>query len=153
VVDLAGGTGTLRRLFPEDAIYCCLDNEMAKLAGFRRKYPRGAAVLGDVTQAPVRSEGVDMVTGINMAHHLSDELVSRFLAEAQRMLKPGGRFVLVDPLWAPERWAGRLLWKLDRGSHPRTAESLATAVSRYFRIAHEERFAVYHEYALFIASK
>jgi len=68
------------------------------------------------------------------------------------MLKPGGRFVWWIPSGHRNAGPAGCCGKLTAVPTAH-AESLATAISSYFRIARTERFAVYHEYALFIASK
>jgi hypothetical protein len=47
---------------------------------------------------------------------------------------------------ARDRVVGRILWRLDRGSYPRTAETLRRVFSQHVKIAHWERFAIHHEY-------
>jgi len=42
--------------------------------------------------------------------------------------------------------AGRMLWRLDRGSYPRTEEDLRERVESRFKIIHWEKSAIYYEY-------
>jgi SAM-dependent methyltransferase len=55
----------------------------------------------DAQQLPFDDASVDVVYGYAFVHHLPD--VDRFLAEAMRVLRPGGRAVFMDnamsPLW------------------------------------------------------
>jgi hypothetical protein len=44
------------------------------------------------------------------------------------------------------RWAGRVLWRLDRGSYPRSAEELQEKLERKFKVIHWEKYSIYHEY-------
>ncbi len=88
-----------------------------------------------------------------VTHHLSGSSLAQLVAESARVLKSGGKLILADAVWTPTRWTGRILWKYDRGSYPRTAEALRTAISEDYTITHWERFAVYHEYVLFEAAK
>jgi ubiquinone/menaquinone biosynthesis C-methylase UbiE len=153
VLDLGGGTGLLRKFWRPDCAYLCLDNDSLKLQGFRTKYPTGLALLSDATQVSLKSESVDVVLCVFVAHHIPDALLAQLIDESARVLKDKGRLVLVDALWAPARQVGRLLWKYDRGSHPRTAKALQSAITRQYSITHWERFAVYHEYLLCVATK
>ena len=153
VLDLGGGTGTSKSLWRSDTAYICLDIEMHKLHGFKRKHPDGIALLSDATCSPIRSGIVDAVLCIAVAHHLSDDMLIQLINESARVLKSAGKFIFVDPIWKPQRWAQRLLWKLDRGNYPRTAEALLSALSQHYTITHWERFLVLHEYVLCAGAK
>jgi ubiquinone/menaquinone biosynthesis C-methylase UbiE len=146
VVDVGGGTGTSRTLWPTSCRYVCLDIEMPKLEGFRSKVPGGLAVLSDATQMPIATGAVDVVMCMAVAHHLTDVKLDQVLGETLRVLKVGGRLILLDPVLNRERLAGRILWRLDRGSYPRTAEELRKKLQDRFRVVHWEKFAIYHEY-------
>jgi len=75
------------------------------------------------------------------------------LSEVDRPLQPGGRVILVDPVLDDERVAGRMLWKLDRGSFPRTASNLRRIMEQRFAFEHWDEFAVWHGYVLGIGRK
>jgi SAM-dependent methyltransferase len=147
VLDVGGGTGREAELWPGSQ-YLCLDNDPLKLKGFMRKNPTGIAVLADASRLPIRSHSVDVLLCKNMSHHLPDEIFEAFLSEGARVLKPDGHFLYMDPIWAPRRRRGRFLWALDRGSHPRSEETLRTLIGQRFQLQEWERFAIYHEYVL-----
>jgi hypothetical protein len=69
------------------------------------------------------------------------------------VLKPKGSLIFLDPVLKPSRLPGRILWALDRGSHPRSAATLRRAVEQQFVVERWERLAVYHEYAIAICRK
>lgn len=152
VVDIGGGTGLNRTLFG-DIDYICLDNDPVKLKGFSQKMVDGEAILGDATQMPIESACVDVVICSFVVHHLPDEVFPKFVQESLRILKPTGKLVILDPVWAPKRLAGRLLWKYDRGSYPRTAQTLHETLSRYGKQTHWEEFAIFHRYIIGIFQK
>jgi ubiquinone/menaquinone biosynthesis C-methylase UbiE len=148
VLDVGGGTGATRRIWPKDCRYVCLDIEMPKLRGFKAKNEGGFGVLGDATRMPIADATVDVVACMAVIHHLNDEMLVRALDEARRVLKRGGHIVLLDPVLNRKRWLGLVLWKLDRGSNPRTAAELRKRLESKFEILHWENYAVYHEYVL-----
>jgi ubiquinone/menaquinone biosynthesis C-methylase UbiE len=152
VLDVGGGTGTLRRICPPGCRYICLDLEMPKLRSFRGRSPGGLAVLSDAAGMSIAAKSVDVVVMIAVLHHLADAVLERALEEVRRVLAVGGSLILLDPVWAPRRILGRWLWKLDRGVYPRTAGALRAALEARFEITHWETFAVYHEYTFAIAS-
>jgi len=146
VVDVGGGTGAMRRLWPADCRYVCLDIEMPKLRGFRSKVADGLALQTDATKMPIASGCADSIVCTAVAHHLTDAMLADVLRESVRVLKPGGRMFFLDPVLTRDRLVGRMIWWLDRGSYPRTAEALRNVFSQHLQIAHWERFAVHHEY-------
>src|SRR5436190_19545378 len=148
VLDLGGGTGAARALWSPQTKYVCLDIDPLKLQGYTANNPGGLALLADGTRLPLKDRSVDAVVCTSVTHHLLDPQLDRMLAEAARALKPTGRLILLDALWKPWRLPGRLLWRYDRGSHPRTAAVLREVVARHFRIDSWDEFAVLHAYTV-----
>jgi ubiquinone/menaquinone biosynthesis C-methylase UbiE len=153
VLDIGGGTGTLKNHCAADTRYVCLDIEWDKLEGFRSKFPHGNGIWGDATSMPISSGSVDTAICMFVAHHLDDELLPKMLGEVQRTLRPGGRVILLDPIFDRKRTAGRILWKLDRGSFPRTPSILKEILSKRFDLEHWDQFAVWHGYILGVGRK
>ena len=145
VLDIGGGTGNLKILWPSDCRYVCLDIEMPKLVGFRSKVPAGLAILSDATRLCIATGCVDVVICTAVMHHLTDTMLEAVVAESLRVLKSGGHFILLDPILT-DRWLGRILWRLDRGSNPRRPEALRSLLKSKFKVVHWEQFAIYHEY-------
>jgi SAM-dependent methyltransferase len=153
VLDLGGGTGISRPLWPADCTYICLDLELQKLEGFRRNHPHDPALLADATRLPFPAAALDAILCKQVSHHLPDPAWAALLDESARVLRPGGLFIFVDAVWAPRRLPGRLLWSLDRGANPRRPAALHAALRRRFTIRHWEQFAIYHTYVLALAVK
>lgn len=153
VLDLGGGTGLHRDLWRAECLYICLDNDETKLRGFQARHADGIAILGDATRTPIRSGSLDVVMCTFVSHHIEDDLLEQFIAEAMRMLKDDGHFVFVDALWRRSRGISRLLWKYDRGSNPRELQKLKSVLAKHGRIAQMRRFSVLHEYVLCIIEK
>lgn len=103
LLDIGSGTGTLailaRRRHPRATIIG-LDGDPTILAIARRKAARaGVAVQFDEGMAyalPYADGSFDAVTSMLMLHHLSHDQQARTLAEARRVLRPGGRLVVAD---------------------------------------------------------
>lgn len=153
ILDIGGGTGIWRRLWPADKSYICLDIDRQKLQGVTRKYRNDMPLLGDATELPIATDSVDVIMCTAVSHHLSDTSFDRLIAESARVLKPTGTFIFLDAVWEPKRWAGRLLWKYDRGSYPHEAGYLLAAISTYYQVTHSEEYAIYHKYLLCIGKK
>jgi SAM-dependent methyltransferase len=73
-----------------------------KYVGVDRPAYAGAArphVIGDALDLPVAGSSVDVVLAMEIMEHVPEP--ARFLAEAARVLKPGGRLVLSVPFMEP----------------------------------------------------
>jgi ubiquinone/menaquinone biosynthesis C-methylase UbiE len=148
VIDIGGGTGGSRELWDTGTRYVCLDLDPVKLSGYLAKNPGGLALQADATELPLADRSVDAVVCTLVTHHLTDAQLDRMLGEATRVLRSDGRLVLMDAVWAPRRWAGRLLWRYDRGSFPRREDVIRGAIASHFDVAAWERLAVWHRYVL-----
>lgn len=152
IVEIGGGTGAFRQCCPRSA-YICLDSDPAKLRGYRTKFPDGLCILGDGAQVPVADKSLDLVMCIAVLHHIPSEFLPSLMREVDRVLKPDGRLLVLDPVWKPTRLPGRLLWRYDRGSFPRTATALETMVAESMQVERADRFRFLHEYLLCVARK
>ena len=85
-IEVGGGPGFLKQLLPSlvttDLIFCpWLD------------------VVTNAQRLPFRSSRVANILGLDVLHHLAEPM--RFLKEAERILVPGGRLILVEPWITP----------------------------------------------------
>ena len=55
----------------------------------------GIDVVSDAQSLPFRNESFDNIIGVDLFHHIGRPV--RLLREARRVLKPGGRLVLLEP--------------------------------------------------------
>jgi ubiquinone/menaquinone biosynthesis C-methylase UbiE len=153
VLDIGGGTGAVGGLWSETSRYICLDIDPLKLQGFSARNPAGVALLADATRIPLADRSVDIVLCTNVTHHLTEAQLDRMIGHSARVLKPTGKLILSDALWAPARRVGKLIWKFDRGSFPRTVDVLQKMLTRHLKIEHWDQFAVWHEYFIAVAGQ
>lgn len=149
VLDVGGGTGLTRPLFPAGWKYFCLDPDPQKLVGVRAKFPEDMAVQASACEIPLDSKSFDLCIMFAVSHHLTDEEFRLSLCEIERLLRPGGKFMLMDAIWNPGNLRGRFLWALDRGSFPKTQQTLLNRLAAHFSIQSTRNWKVHHEYALF----
>jgi SAM-dependent methyltransferase len=147
VLDVGAGTGRDSRRW-KGARYIAMDADPVKLSAFREE--SGAVIRGDAVRLPIQAGRVDVILFKNVSHHLRDSELAQFVREAARVLNSDGRLIFIDALWCPRRWRAQMLWRFDRGSHPRTEEQLRSALARSFQLVVWERFSVHHEYVLAI---
>lgn len=104
LLDVACGTGTflgfVRRNFPEVAV-TGVDLSAAYLAEARRRLRRyGRADLreGAAEKLPFADASFDLVTSVYLFHELPASIRARAVREFARVLRPGGRMILVDTI-------------------------------------------------------
>jgi ubiquinone/menaquinone biosynthesis C-methylase UbiE len=104
MLDVACGTGTLaiaarRKVGPQGRV-TGIDASAEMIARARTKAQRAgldiAFVEGAAQKLPFDDAQFDIVTGTLMLHHLAKPARTAFAREALRILKPGGRLLLID---------------------------------------------------------
>lgn len=92
-LDVAGGTGIVTAQLAECGWrVCVLDRSVGMLREAAPRLP-GRVLAGSATQLPVRDESVDLVTAIWLLHLMSTADADLVIAEAARVLRPGGHLV------------------------------------------------------------
>lgn len=93
-LDLGAGPGTLTSLLePHVRASVGLDVTPEMLDRYRVR-TRGVPVLGDAAWVPFADRAFSLVTCGSVFHHLDDP--GGTAAEAHRVLRPGGRFLVID---------------------------------------------------------
>lgn len=123
VLDVACGTGTLaiaaKRRVGSDGSVTGVDASGEMIDRARTKAAWSGLDLtfvnGTAQELPFKDAQFDIVIGTLMLHHLSKPVRSAFFREAERVLKPGGRLLLID-FGRPER-KSKVLPRLHRHGH------------------------------------
>lgn len=75
----------------------------------------------------------DIAITIGLLHHLHDEEAAKVIEVAFNHLRPGGRYMLLEPTWTPnQKPIDKFLNKMDRGKMIRTPEAYSEFMSQYF---------------------
>lgn len=130
VLDMGAGTGNLARLLPPDAEYLAIDNDPARIRSLEQKVPGARCMVRSALETGLEDDAVDWSVCNGLAHHLEDEDVPRLIAELARVTRE--RLIFVEPLWPGGRLINAILWRYDRGSHPRPESTLLTALRAHF---------------------
>jgi SAM-dependent methyltransferase len=121
VLDIGCGPGALRRYLP-DTTYIGFDRNEAYIRHAQRTFgDAGDFICDDVANfAEHALAPVDIAVAIGFLHHLDDRLARDLLHEIANMLRPGGRFISVDPCQHPDQTGiQRFAVRHDRGMHVR----------------------------------
>ena len=114
VLEVGCGTGELTRRARERAgsaaVVCGIDPSAEMIGVARAKSARaGLGIdyrIAAIEALPFADASFDVVLSSMMMHHLPEDLKPLGLAEVRRVLKPGGRLLIVDM----KRLSGRLAW-------------------------------------------
>jgi demethylmenaquinone methyltransferase/2-methoxy-6-polyprenyl-1,4-benzoquinol methylase/phosphoethanolamine N-methyltransferase len=117
VLDVGCGTGTLaimmKRYAGGDLDVTGIDAATEMIDVARRKAEKEAQDIrfeaAAIEELPFPEAHFDLVTSTLMLHHLPDDVKQAGLREVRRVLKPGGRFLIVDLATGGGGIAGHLL--------------------------------------------
>src|SRR5215469_10246446 len=100
IADLGAGEGTLSQLMAQRAKKVIAIDNSEKMVEFGRELARRHGIrnldyrLGDIEEVPIRSGTVDLAFLSQALHHATHP--EHAIAEAARILKPGGRIAVLD---------------------------------------------------------
>ena len=103
VLELGSGPGlTTDWLAPRVGSLTALEVDPRDAAALRRRRPDVAVVEASATAVPLPDASFDVVLCFTVLHHLPDAAAQdQLLAEARRVLRPGGTFAGSDSRWGP----------------------------------------------------
>ncbi len=141
VLDVGCGTGVLTRLAAlavgDRGETLGIDPSPAMLQIARRNVSAQASranfKVAAIEALPFDGGHFDVVFSSCMLHHLAPELKRAGLAEVYRVLKPGGRLVVVDVDRPASGWVWLIVWPLLL--MPMTASNLRGEIPGYLRAA------------------
>jgi ubiquinone/menaquinone biosynthesis C-methylase UbiE len=153
ILDVGCGTGEFAPLFrsgtwevgsgkDEGSRYLGVDLNPQYIEYARQRYG-GAGVafeVVDATRMAFAAESFDRALFVNCMHHFPDDLNRGILREVARVLRPGGRFVLIDMVGDHPGHAQRFFLDRDRGEHLRSLAAQRALVEEFFAIEREDTF-------------
>lgn len=135
VLDLGCGTAQVLAYLPQGTDYWGYDISADYIHAAEQRYgPRGHFVCGIPTEAALADASpFDIVLATGVLHHLNDDDARTLMKLARIALKPEGRFVSIDPVWADgQHPVARFLISKDRGLHVRDSAGYASLARREF---------------------
>ncbi len=146
LLDVCCGTGEFAPIVatPDLALdYLGVDLNAQYIAYARERY---GAVAGrrfeaaDATQLRLPPASFDRAIFANSLHHFPDALAAGILREVARVLRPGGRLVLIDMVGDDPRPIRRFFLDRDRGAYRRPLAAQLALVEADFAIERYDTF-------------
>jgi len=160
IADLGAGEGTISQLMAQRAKQVIAIDNSEKMVEFGSELARKHGIenleyrLGDIEEVPIPSDTVDLAFLSQALHHAPHP--ERAIAEAWRILKPGGRIAILDlnrhhfeearELYA-DLWLGFTELEIEQYLRAAGFQKLETA------IVHREQEAPYLETMLVVGEK
>jgi SAM-dependent methyltransferase len=137
-LDLGCGPGAFADLFDGDD-YVGVDLNRRYIEHAQRR-GRGTFLVSDARRIDLPDGRFDQVLIFGLLHHLSDEDARAVLAEARRLLVPGGRLLAIEDIPAISRLnlIGHLIHSVENGEHIRPPADYRRLYAEQGRIEREE---------------
>jgi ubiquinone/menaquinone biosynthesis C-methylase UbiE len=137
-LDLACGPGAFADLFAGDD-YVGVDLN-ARYIDYARRHRQGTFVVGDARQVELPDARFDQILVFGLLHHLDDAAARAVLSESKRMLKPGGRMLVIEDIPTRSRLnlIGHLLHNIENGDYIRPAEKYRELYAGTLIVTREE---------------
>ena len=112
----------------------------ARYIEYAKQHKPGAFLVSDARKVDLPDGRFDQILIFGLLHHLPDDDVRAVLAEARRLLVPGGRVLAVEDIPAISRMnlIGHLIHNVENGEHIRPPEEYRKLYGSTLRIESEE---------------
>lgn len=152
VADIGCGDGSMGRIMAErGATVTGIDVKQSAIDKAQAADPvEGASFsLGSATDMPFEDGSKDLVMFVNSLHHMGTDEQRQALAEAQRVLVPGGELFLSEPLPEGGRYELNKPVADERDLRRRAQEAIADAANDGFTQVKEDHFMLDRAFADF----
>jgi SAM-dependent methyltransferase len=137
VLDLGCGYGEIAKYFVGRTEYVGIDSNQGYIdeANLRFRNTNAQFIVADIADPKVLALGpFDLVLLTGVLHHLPSELVKELAEASKGLVSTKGRFVAVEPVFAPDqRLSARLTIAADRGRYVRDAEGYVSLLKNGFK--------------------
>lgn len=137
LLDIGCGTAAILEFLPEDIDYCGYDINPDYITAAQVKFgKRGQFTCRLLEESEIaRILPFDIAIAIGLLHHLDDDTARKVLHLARIALKPGGRFVSLDPVFAAgQNPIARFIISRDRGRNVRDEKGYLAIARHEFNI-------------------
>lgn len=134
ILDVGCGFGDMVD-YTGSATYVGVDLSPEYIAHAKRHHgQQGEFVEANLTDLPsLGLDSFDSSIAVGVLHHLTDSECGAMLEALPALLKPGSKFIAVEPVWEPgQQTTARVLAALDRGRYVRDARNYAELLRPHF---------------------
>lgn len=122
MLDFGSGTGANCAMF-KPAQYLGFDPDTRRVDYAKKLYPSYSFQVLKPHQWPVEEQSIDYILIIAVLHHIHSEEIALYMKEFQRVLKPGGIVVAIEPyLCRQHPLCNFFMKRFDRGQYIRHEE-------------------------------
>ena len=123
VLDFGSGIGSASSLCSK-AHYTGVDPDSRRIAYAQRLNPGYDFEVLEGSNLPLENNSVDYILSLAVLHHIASEDLTPYLSEFQRILKPYGKVVVLEPCLRKKSFLSNSVMKLcDNGSFIRDYDS------------------------------
>jgi SAM-dependent methyltransferase len=134
ILDIGCGTGAVVPFLPDSVELVGIDVSEAYIGAANARYGNRATFrVADASDLSLDlGAPYDVAYAAGVLHHIPDDGVQRVVAGALARLRPGGRFVAIDPTLVPgQGWISRKFVEGDRGEYVRSPDALASVLNEF----------------------
>lgn len=138
LLDIGCGTAWILEYLPENIAYWGYDINPVYIAAARAKFgKKGQFTCRLLEESEVaKILPFDIVIAVGLLHHLDDDTARNVFRLARLALRPGGRFVSLDPVFAAgQNPIARFIISRDRGRNVRNGEGYLALARHEFNLA------------------
>jgi ubiquinone/menaquinone biosynthesis C-methylase UbiE len=122
VLDFGSGTGANCCICKPNC-YLGIEPDAKRVGLSKRLYPNHSFMLFDEKRIPAQDNSIDYIFSIAVLHHLHDEQIKDYLLEFERVLKPDGKIITIEPcLCEHATFNNRFMNWYDDGKYIRNEE-------------------------------
>lgn len=100
-----------------------MDPDAKRIDYARRMYPRHTFQVLESKNLPIDNESIDYLLIIAVLHHVSSDEISSYMKEFQRILKPNGTVIVMEPCLCKKKpLCNRFMKWYDNGEYIRNEE-------------------------------
>lgn len=140
ILDIGCGTGEFSGSFPNFS-YTGIDISPAYIAYAKKRYRRNFIVM-DAMHLQFAADSYDAVFIMAILHHLSQAQVNSVLQEAKRVVKTGGKVLILEDarIKEKENLFTKFVQNFDKGAYIREPAAYREMADKYFEVIREWRF-------------